>query len=160
MGFRITDDCIECLACLDVCPHQAISQEHVGGAPPRIAIEPAVCTHCWPFEQRPRCVAICPVDCIVIDADRPVPPIHLIHRELEQLLSVAGPFDVARMIARMRQWIREWFAKTVRSEPATVDFDQILDFYSCLSLMETEYMPANTRQNANTSPPAGKGTNA
>lgn len=158
MALRITDDCIECLACVEVCPHQAITQVHDQGVNPRVAINPSACTHCWPFDQRPRCPAVCPVNCIVVDADQPVPSVQLMRCELEKVLSVAGPFEAARMLVSMRQWVREWFAEAVCEEPAAVDFDKILDFYSCLSLMEREYAPADATETTKTAWPVTTGS--
>ncbi len=154
MALRITDDCIECLACLEVCPLQAISTSHaaaVGIA--RVTIDPAACSHCSPLDRHPRCARVCPVDCIVVDPKRPVPPAHLIRRELEQLLSVVGPFEVARTIVRMRQWVREWFEEAVRSSTGSVDADQILDFYSFLGLIEREYSSSYRAPELTNTPP-------
>ncbi len=153
MTLRITDDCIECQACLEVCAHQAISQMRVAKARPQIAVDPSACTHCWPFEQRPRCVNVCPVGCIVVDPDQPVPPFQLIMHELESVLSVAGPFEAARMIAQVRQWVREWFVATVCDGSATIELDKILDFYSFLALMEREFSPCDPEIAPATMPP-------
>ncbi len=53
---NITDDCINCGACVDVCPVDAISEQgdiHV--------IDQAVCTDCG------ACDDVCPVDAIMPD---------------------------------------------------------------------------------------------
>ncbi|MBI2246938.1 MAG: hypothetical protein HYU65_03230 [Armatimonadetes bacterium] len=83
-----------------------------------------------------------------------MPPAHLIRRELEQLLSVVGPFEVARTIVRMRQWVREWFEDAVRSSTGSVDGDQILDFYSFLGLIEREYSSSYRAPELTNTPPA------
>ncbi len=145
MTFRITDECIECQACLEVCAYQAISQVPAAEAGLAIAITPSACTHCWPFDQHPRCVLVCPVDCIVVDPHQPVPPARLIMQELENLMSVVGPFEVARMTVRMRQWIRESFARATWDASRPVDADMVLDFYNFLSLVETEFAPDDGR---------------
>jgi NAD-dependent dihydropyrimidine dehydrogenase PreA subunit len=145
MTFRITDDCIECQACLEVCAYQAISQVPAAEAGLAIVINPSACTHCWPFDQHPRCVLVCPVDRIVVDPDQPVPLAQLIRRDLKQVLNLAGPFEAARMTARMRQWVRDWFAGAIWDADRLDDADRVLDFYNFLSLMETEFAPGDTR---------------
>lgn len=145
MTFRITDECIECQACLEVCAYQAISQVPAAEAGLAIVINPSTCTHCWPYHKHPLCTAVCPVDCIVVDADQPVPPARLIMQELENLMSVVGPFEAARVTARMRQWVREWFAGATWDASRPVDTDMVLDFYNFLSLVETEFAPDNGR---------------
>lgn len=145
MTLRITDDCIECQACLQVCPCQAVSQVRAAEARPPIAIDSSTCTHCWPYHKHPLCTAVCPVDCIVVDPHQPVPPARLIMQELENLMSVVGPFEVARMTVRMRQWIRESFARATWDASRPVDADMVLDFYNFLSLVETEFAPDDGR---------------
>lgn len=61
MSLLITEECIDCAACTDVCPHQAISHDH------RSVVDPARCTECVGYEEAPECVRVCPVECIVID---------------------------------------------------------------------------------------------
>lgn len=152
MTFQITDECIECQACLEVCAYQAISQVPAAEAGRAIVINPSACTHCWPFDQHPRCVLVCPVDCIVVDPDQPVPLAQLIRRELKHVLNLAGPFEAARMTARMRQWVREWFAGAIWDADHLVDADRVLDFYNFLSLMETEFAPGDTRMDPTNTP--------
>ena len=161
MAFRITDDCIECLACAEVCPHQAVLHARAPEAVPRIAIDPSACTHCWPFDGEPRCVKACPVDCIVVDARCPVPPVQLIRRELEQLLSVAGPFEATRVIVQLQQRVREQFADAVRGKGPAVAVDQILDLSSILVLMKIEFSPGEDEpvKSRKTSSPAVAGLN-
>ncbi len=69
----ITDECINCGACLPECPNEAISEgEEI------FVIDPDKCTECIGWYDEPQCVQVCPVDCIVDDPD---------HRETkEQLL--------------------------------------------------------------------------
>ncbi len=141
MAFRITGDCIECKACLGACEYQAIFHVRSPDAHPCFTIDPSACSHCWPFDQHPRCVEVCPVECIVIDAERPVPSVQALRGELERVLAVAGPYEAARMIARLRQWVREWSAHLLSARPVAVDPDTVLDFYNALSLIEEELRP-------------------
>ncbi len=73
MALIITDECINCGACVPECPNEAISEgEDI------FIIDPDKCTECVGWYDEPQCVQVCPVDCIVDDPD---------HRETkEQLL--------------------------------------------------------------------------
>ncbi len=73
MALMITDECINCGACVPECPNEAISEgEDI------FIIDPDKCTECVGWYDEPQCVQVCPVDCIVDDPD---------HRETkEQLL--------------------------------------------------------------------------
>lgn len=62
MALMITDECINCDVCEPECPNSAISQgEDI------YLIEPAKCTECVGHYEESQCIAVCPVDCIVID---------------------------------------------------------------------------------------------
>lgn len=65
MALMITDQCINCDVCEPECPNQAIfeGEEHY-------EIRPDRCTECVGHFDSPRCVAVCPVDCIPHDPDR------------------------------------------------------------------------------------------
>ncbi|HEX4209497.1 MAG TPA: 4Fe-4S dicluster domain-containing protein [Candidatus Binataceae bacterium] len=77
MATLITEECINCGACLPRCPNNAI---YVGGEPweldgvsheaiaPDISyIVPDKCTECVGFFDHEECAAVCPVDCCVPD---------------------------------------------------------------------------------------------
>ena len=59
MAMTITDECINCNACVEECPREAIHE-----ADPHYVIDAAKCTECEE-EGGSQCVPVCPVDCIV-----------------------------------------------------------------------------------------------
>ncbi len=63
MALLITDHCINCDVCEPECPNGAISEgeEHY-------VIDPRLCTECLGHHDRPRCIEVCPVECIIPDA--------------------------------------------------------------------------------------------
>ncbi len=64
MALMIKDDCIACDACREECPTEAIEEND-----PIYIIDPDRCTECVGFYDEPQCIAVCPVDCIVLDPD-------------------------------------------------------------------------------------------
>jgi ferredoxin len=64
MALLITDECINCDVCEPECPNQAISQ----GAE-IYEIDTSRCTECVGHFDEAQCVAVCPVDCIVVNAE-------------------------------------------------------------------------------------------
>ncbi len=63
MALLINDLCVNCDVCAPVCPNAAISQ----GAS-IYEINPRLCTECVGHHDEPQCVAVCPVECIDLDA--------------------------------------------------------------------------------------------
>ena len=64
MALLITDECINCDVCEPECPNQAISQgEDI------YEIDPSRCTECVGHFDEAQCVAVCPVDCIIVDSE-------------------------------------------------------------------------------------------
>lgn len=66
MSLKITDECINCDVCEPVCPNKAIYQGEI-----IFHIDPSYCTECVGHFDEPQCVAICPVDCIILDDANP-----------------------------------------------------------------------------------------
>jgi ferredoxin len=66
VALRITDHCINCDVCEPVCPNRAISagEEYY-------VIAPHLCTECVGHHDKPQCVVVCPVECIIPDATYP-----------------------------------------------------------------------------------------
>ncbi len=66
MALYITDECINCDVCEPECPNGAITQgEEI------YVIDPGLCTECVGHFEKSQCVEVCPVDCILLDSDRP-----------------------------------------------------------------------------------------
>ncbi len=68
MAMMITDECIDCGACVPVCPNEAI-HEGVATDLPVFWIDVERCTECFGFHDDPQCREVCPVDCIVPNPD-------------------------------------------------------------------------------------------
>ena len=64
MALKILDTCVNCDVCEPVCPNQAITAGAV-----IYEIAPARCTECVGHYDTPQCVDVCPVECIIVDAD-------------------------------------------------------------------------------------------
>ena len=61
MALMITEDCINCNACVDECPNDAISEgESV------YVVKADLCTECVGFFDEPQCVNVCPVEGTII----------------------------------------------------------------------------------------------
>ncbi|MGP1613812.1 MAG: YfhL family 4Fe-4S dicluster ferredoxin [Pollutimonas bauzanensis] len=71
MALLITDECINCDVCEPECPNSAISE-----GPEIFEINTDRCTECVGHYETPQCVAVCPVDCIIIH------PEHVESREM------------------------------------------------------------------------------
>jgi ferredoxin len=64
MAMKIVAECINCGACEPECPNEAIS-----AADPIFVINVERCTECVGAFETPRCIEVCPVDCIIHDPD-------------------------------------------------------------------------------------------
>lgn len=65
MAMKILAECINCAACEPECPNEAIS-----AGPDVFLVDPGRCTECVGAFDSPRCVEVCPVDCIAADPAR------------------------------------------------------------------------------------------
>ena len=66
MALKITDVCVNCDVCEPVCPNKAISLGEI-----IYEIAPNRCTECVGHYDTPQCVDVCPVECIIVDAEHP-----------------------------------------------------------------------------------------
>ncbi len=62
MANMITEDCVNCGACVRMCPSGGISE---GGTV--FMIDPGACSECVGFHHTQQCARVCPVDACVID---------------------------------------------------------------------------------------------
>ena len=60
MSMKINEECTACGVCEPECPKQAIA-----AGDPVYVIDEAKCDECANEEGGSKCVAVCPVDCIV-----------------------------------------------------------------------------------------------
>jgi len=65
MALKILDTCVNCDVCEPVCPNKAIALGTV-----IYEIAPQRCTECVGHYDVPQCVEVCPVECIIVDAER------------------------------------------------------------------------------------------
>lgn len=65
MALTITEDCINCNACLPECPNEAISE-----GPLVYLVDADKCTECVGHYETSQCKEVCPVDCILPDPAR------------------------------------------------------------------------------------------
>jgi ferredoxin len=70
MAMMITEECIDCGACLTVCPNEAIN-EGAATDVPVFCIDADRCTECVGAHDEKQCVEVCPVDCVVPNPDHP-----------------------------------------------------------------------------------------
>ena len=67
MALSITDHCVSCYACLDVCPSKAISKTSHSGAQ-HFKIDPKACNECVGHYAESQCASICPVEQALLDS--------------------------------------------------------------------------------------------
>ncbi len=75
MATLIVDDCINCGACVPVCPNKAISEGEA-----LFVIDSERCTECVGFHGVEQCARVCPTDACLPDPDREESELTLITR--------------------------------------------------------------------------------
>lgn len=63
MALQIVDLCVNCWACVDVCPSEAIYS-----AEPHFKINAKKCTECDGDYSEPQCASICPIEDAILDS--------------------------------------------------------------------------------------------
>ena len=61
MALMINEECINCNACVDECPNDAISEGETV-----YVINSDLCTECVGFHDEPQCKTVCPVDGTIV----------------------------------------------------------------------------------------------
>jgi len=64
MALKIADACVNCWACVDVCPSDAIYS-----AEKHFEINAQKCTECSGVYADPQCASICPIESAILDAN-------------------------------------------------------------------------------------------
>ena len=64
MALQIVASCVNCFACLDVCPSNAIFK-----STPHFKINPNKCTECEDDYADPQCASICPIEEAILNAE-------------------------------------------------------------------------------------------
>ena len=62
MAYRIVASCVNCWACLPLCPSNAIQE-----AQPHFRIDAGKCTECAGDYAEPQCTEICPIEGAILD---------------------------------------------------------------------------------------------
>lgn len=63
MSLKIVELCVNCWACVDVCPSDAIYHSS-----PHFLINPSKCTECEGDHADPQCASICPIESAILNA--------------------------------------------------------------------------------------------
>ncbi len=90
MALSIIESCVNCFACLEVCPSDAIVEAQKGTRP-HFLIEAKMCTECDGDYADPQCASICPIEGAILNAlGEPVnPPGSLTGIPVERLMELA-----------------------------------------------------------------------
>ena len=64
MALSIVESCVNCWACFDVCPSDAIYQSS-----PHFEIHAKKCTECEGDYAHPQCASICPIEEAILASD-------------------------------------------------------------------------------------------
>lgn len=62
MALKIIESCVNCTACLPLCPSQAIYE-----ATPHFQVNASKCTECLGDFADPQCASICPVEGAIVN---------------------------------------------------------------------------------------------
>ena len=92
MALQITKACVNCWACVDVCPNEAIYEDS-----PHFLIDDRKCTECLGDHAEAQCAAICPIECAIVDElNEPInPPGSLTNIPLAKLIQLGLCKDAA-----------------------------------------------------------------
>ncbi len=80
MALKILKSCINCDMCEPECPNNAI---YLGDK--IYEIDSNLCTECVGFYDKPTCISVCPIDCIITDPDH-IEDKETLYQKFEQLV--------------------------------------------------------------------------
>ncbi|MDA3807516.1 MAG: YfhL family 4Fe-4S dicluster ferredoxin [Thiomicrorhabdus sp.] len=80
MALKILKSCINCDMCEPECPNNAI---YLGDK--IYEIDSDLCTECVGFYDKPTCISVCPIDCIITDPDH-IEDKETLYQKFEQLV--------------------------------------------------------------------------
>lgn len=63
MALKIVDACVNCWACVDVCPSNAVVN-----ADPHFMIDEKKCNECNGIYAHPQCASICPIESAILNS--------------------------------------------------------------------------------------------
>ena len=63
MALKITAACLNCWACIEVCPTRAVYE-----ARPHFLIDAGKCNECLGEHEAPQCASICPIEAAIVDS--------------------------------------------------------------------------------------------
>ncbi len=91
MALQIIHACVNCCACVEVCPNETIYADT-----PHFLIDEGKCTECLGEYADPQCAAICPIECAIVNelGDPLNPPGSLSGIPLEKMIEL-GLYKVA-----------------------------------------------------------------
>lgn len=96
MALSIIESCVNCYACLEVCPSDAILEAQKGVSA-HFAIDEKMCTECDGDYAEPQCASICPIEGAILNAAG---------EPLNPLGSLTG-IPVARLLELAKQSVAE-----------------------------------------------------
>ncbi len=90
MSLEIVESCVNCYACLEVCPSDAIVEAQTG-IRPHFTIDAKKCTECDGDYADPQCASICPIEGAILNAEgQPLNPLgSLTGIPVERLMELA-----------------------------------------------------------------------
>lgn len=62
MALQIVEPCVNCWACFEVCPNEAIYADT-----PHFLVDEGKCTECLGDHADPQCAAICPIEAAIVN---------------------------------------------------------------------------------------------
>ncbi|MCP5068596.1 MAG: YfhL family 4Fe-4S dicluster ferredoxin [bacterium] len=109
MSILITDACVNCGACLTICPNGGISRGHE-----RVVLSADLCTECVGFNSSLQCAEVCPIDlCIIRDPNHAETEAVLFERAKRNHGDSGRPLTLSaktshHRVSKSRKWWVRW----------------------------------------------------